>query len=72
VSAWVLDTLKDAVVIPAEAVQQGAGGSFLFVGKDDGTVEVRKVRIASIQQEFAIVAEGLTAVKPSSRRVTCA
>lgn len=57
----VLDTLKDAVVIPAEAVQQGAGGSFLFVGKDDGTVEVRKVRIASIQQEFAIVAEGLTA-----------
>ena len=57
----VLDTLKDAVVIPAEAVQQGAGGSFLFVGKDNGTVEVRKVRIASIQQESAIVAEGLAA-----------
>ena len=57
----VLDTLKDAVVIPAEAVQQGTGGSFLFVAKEDGTVEVRKVRIASIQQEFAIVAEGLGA-----------
>jgi multidrug efflux system membrane fusion protein len=57
----VLDTLKDAVVIPAEAVQQGTGGSFLFVAKEDGTVEVRKVRIAAMQQEFAIIAEGLAA-----------
>jgi multidrug efflux system membrane fusion protein len=57
----VLDTLKDAVVIPAEAVQQGSGGSFLFVAKEDGTVEVRKVRIAAMQQEFAIIAEGLAA-----------
>jgi multidrug efflux system membrane fusion protein len=56
----VLDTLKDAVVIPAEAVQQGTGGSFLFVAKEDSTVEVRKIRVASIQQESAIVAEGLT------------
>jgi multidrug efflux system membrane fusion protein len=57
----VLDTLKDAVVIPAEAVQQGTGGSFLFVAKEDSTVEVRKIRVASIQQESAIVAEGLAA-----------
>ena len=55
----VLDTLKDAVVIPAEAVQQGAGGSFLFVAKEDSTVEIRKIRIASMQKQFAIVAEGL-------------
>jgi multidrug efflux system membrane fusion protein len=55
----VLDTLKDAVVIPAEAVQQGAGGSFLFVAKEDSTVEIRKIRIASVQKQFAIVAEGL-------------
>ena len=57
----VLDTLKDAVVIPAEAVQQGAGGSFLFVAKQDSTVEIRKIRIASVQRQFAIVAEGLAA-----------
>lgn len=57
----VLDTLKDAVVIPAEAVQQGAGGSFLFVAKDDSTVEIRKIRIASVQKQFAVVAEGLAA-----------
>lgn len=55
----VLDTLKDAVVVPAEAVQQGAEGSFIFVAKDDNTVEVRKVRIASVQQLFAVIAEGL-------------
>ena len=55
----VLDTLKDAVVIPAEAVQQGAGGSFLFVAKEDNTVEIRKIRIASVQKQLAIVAEGL-------------
>ena len=55
----VLDTLKEAVVIPAEAVQQGAEGSFLFVAKEDSTVEMRKIRVASVQQQFAIVAEGL-------------
>lgn len=55
----VLDTLKDAVVIPAEAVQQGAEGSFLFVAKDDGTVDIRKVRVASVQKQFAVIAEGL-------------
>ena len=55
----VLDTLKQAVVIPAEAVQQGAEGSFLFVAKEDGSVEIRKIRVASIQQQSAIIAEGL-------------
>lgn len=55
----VLDTIKDAVVIPAEAVQQGAEGSFLFVAKEDGSVEMRKIRIASVQQQLAIVSEGL-------------
>jgi multidrug efflux system membrane fusion protein len=55
----VLDTLKDAVVVPAEAVQQGAEGSFLFVAREDNTVEVRKVRVASVQQLFAVIADGL-------------
>lgn len=55
----VLDTLKDAVVVPAEAVQQGAEGSFLFVAKEDNTVDVRKVRVTSVQQLFAVIGEGL-------------
>lgn len=55
----VLDTLKAVVVVPAVAVQQGAEGSFVFVAKGDGTVEVRKVRVASVQQEQALIGEGL-------------
>jgi multidrug efflux system membrane fusion protein len=55
----VLDTLKDAVVIPVEAVQQGTEGSFLFVAKEDNTVEIRRIRVASVQKQFAVVAEGL-------------
>lgn len=55
----VLDTLKDAVVVPAEAVQQGTDSNFLFVAKDDGTVGMRKVRVASVQKQLAIIAEGL-------------
>ncbi|MDP2810520.1 MAG: efflux RND transporter periplasmic adaptor subunit [Rhodocyclaceae bacterium] len=55
----VLDTLKEAVVIPAEAVQQGAEGSFLFVAKEDSTVEVRRIRVGSVQKQFAVIAEGL-------------
>lgn len=57
----ILETLKDAVVVPAEAVQQGAEGSFVFVAKDDGTVEVRKIRVASAQRQSTVVAEGLAA-----------
>ena len=55
----VLDTLKDAVVIPAEAVRQSAEGSFLFVAKEDGSVAIRKVRVASVQKQAAIIDEGL-------------
>ncbi|MCX7155979.1 MAG: efflux RND transporter periplasmic adaptor subunit [Rhodocyclales bacterium] len=55
----VLDTLTGAVVVPAEAVQQGAEGSFVFVTKEDGTVDIRKVRVGSTQQRVAIIAEGL-------------
>lgn len=57
----VLDTLKDAVVVPAVAVQQGSEGAFLFVAKKDQSVEIRKIRVASIQAQTAIVAEGLAA-----------
>jgi membrane fusion protein, multidrug efflux system len=57
----VLDTLKQVVVIPAEAVQQGPAGSFLFVAKDDGTVEIRKIGVTSMQKQLAIIATGLAA-----------
>lgn len=55
----VLDTLKDAIVVPAEAIQQGAEGSFVFVARDDSSVEVRKVRVDATQKTVAVVGQGL-------------
>ena len=56
----VLGTFKDAVVIPAEAVQQGANGPFVYIAKE-GAAELRPVRVAATQKTLAIVAEGVGA-----------
>jgi multidrug efflux system membrane fusion protein len=55
----VLDTLRDAVVVPAEAVQQGPDGAFVYVLKADASAEVRKVEIAVVRDGQAAVARGL-------------
>ncbi|TRZ89721.1 MAG: efflux RND transporter periplasmic adaptor subunit [Rhodocyclaceae bacterium] len=55
----VLDTLRESVVIPAEAVQQGVQGSFVFVAREDGNVDIRKIRVTSVQQQLVIVGDGL-------------
>lgn len=55
-----METVKSAIVVPAEAVQQGAAGSFVFVLKADETVEVRPVRVSIVQKNQAVIAEGLT------------
>ncbi len=39
----VLDTLKQAVTVPNSAIQQGAEGNYLYVVKDDKSVEQRRV-----------------------------
>ena len=51
-----LDTLVKSVTVPNEAVQQGAEGNFVFVVKDDSSVETRKV-------ETAASAGGVTAIR---------
>lgn len=55
----VLETLKDAVTIPSEALQQGTDGSFVFVVKSDNTVEVRNVGIAASNAGMIAIAKGL-------------
>jgi multidrug efflux system membrane fusion protein len=55
-----LDTLKDAVTIPAEAVQQGPDGAYVYVAKE-GAAELRKLTIAATQKGRAIVQDGLAA-----------
>ena len=50
---------SDALVIPAQAVQTGPNGQFVFVVKPDNTVEVRLVSIARTDGDKSIIASGL-------------
>lgn len=56
-----LRTLNDALTIPAEAVQTGPEGSFVYVARPDRTVEVRKVRTLSVGEPRLVVEQGLAA-----------
>lgn len=56
-----LDTLKDAVTIPNEAVQQGAEGNFVYVVKDDHSSEVRAITPAAADGGVTAIAKGLSA-----------
>ncbi len=60
VSARVLvDTRKDAVVVAAEAVQPGLDGEFIYVVKEDKSVEARQVRTGLRTEAGILVEEGL-------------
>ncbi|MFZ1640045.1 MAG: efflux RND transporter periplasmic adaptor subunit [Candidatus Contendobacter sp.] len=54
-----LEVIAGAVTVPTEAVQQGPGGSFVFVVKPDGTVEARPVVVTLRQGEMAVIGQGL-------------
>lgn len=56
-----LETLRDAVTVPAEAVQQGPEGSLVFVLRPDQTVETRPVRLATVAGGVAALGQGLKA-----------
>lgn len=54
-----LETLTNAVTVPNEAVQQGADGNFVFVVKEDATVEVRKIETAAASGGKTAITKGL-------------
>jgi multidrug efflux system membrane fusion protein len=54
-----LDTLRDAVVVPAEAVQQGPDGAFVYLLKADGGAQMRKVEVAQVRDGQAAIGKGL-------------
>ncbi len=56
-----LDTLSKAVTVPNEAVQQGAEGNFIFVVKDDSSVEMRSVETAASNAGLTAIGKGLQA-----------
>jgi membrane fusion protein, multidrug efflux system len=55
----VVKTLKNAVTVPPQTVQQGPNGNYLFVVKDNDTVEMRHVDVAEVEGGLAVIAKGL-------------
>lgn len=57
----------DAIVVPPEAVLTGQDGSYVYVVREDQTVEVRPVKPGPSGESVAIIEKGLT---PGERIVT--
>lgn len=62
-----VDTLRDATVIPTAAVQRGAPGTFVYVVKPDNTVAVQPIKLGPSEGEKVAVQSGLW---PGDRVVT--
>jgi len=56
-----VDTLKDAIVVPSAAVQRGPNGLFVYVAKDDNTVALRPVQVSEQGEMQTVVTSGLQA-----------
>lgn len=54
-----LDRQDNAIVVPAEAVQTGPKGTFVYVIKPDSSAEMRNVRVDRTDGPDAIIGEGL-------------
>ncbi len=54
-----VDTLKDATVVPTAAVQRGPNGTFVYVANDDNTVSVRPVEVSQQDDVRAVLIEGV-------------
>ena len=57
----ILNTRKGVPTVPAQTVQEGADGKYVYVVKPDDTVERRVVDVASVQDGIAVITKGLTA-----------
>ncbi|MDN4016258.1 MdtA/MuxA family multidrug efflux RND transporter periplasmic adaptor subunit [Zwartia panacis] len=52
-------TIKNALTIPAGAIQQGNRGAFVYVVTEEGTAAVRTVKIGDRTAESLVILEGL-------------
>lgn len=57
----VLNTIHEAVLVPASAPQMSANGSFVYVVKPDSTAEQRPVTLGQRQGDLVVVENGVTA-----------
>ena len=57
----ILRTRQDAVLVPADAPQLSAKGSFVYVVKPDSSAELRQVKVGQRQDDLVMIDEGLKA-----------
>jgi multidrug efflux system membrane fusion protein len=57
----ILTTEKGAVTVPSQAVQTGQSGQYVYVVKEDKTVELRPVKVSRIFGADSLIDEGLKA-----------
>jgi membrane fusion protein, multidrug efflux system len=57
----ILNTRKGVPTVPAQTVQEGPTGKYVYVVKPDDTVARRNVEVASIQDGIAVIDKGLEA-----------
>ncbi|HTK01213.1 MAG TPA: efflux RND transporter periplasmic adaptor subunit [Bordetella sp.] len=56
-----LGTHKQALTVPAAAVQRGQNGTYAYALDDQGIARIQPIRVAVIQDNVAVVDEGLQA-----------
>lgn len=57
----ILDVLKDATLVPGGAVQIGQNGPYVFVVKDDSTLDLRQVKPGQTHGDLTVINEGVRA-----------
>ena len=58
-AALTLSNLVQATVVPAQAVQTGQNGEYVYVAKADGTVELRPVTTSLTRDGLTVIASGV-------------
>ena len=64
-----VDTLKNVVVAPTEAIQRGPDGPYVYVVGSDNTVVMRAITIARQDEKQAVIAKGVTAGRTRDERL---
>jgi membrane fusion protein, multidrug efflux system len=55
-----IETLKDVIVVPSDAVQRGPDGLYAYVLADGDKVEMRDIKVAQEGDRLSVVSQGLS------------
>ncbi len=55
-----VDTVREAIVVPSAAVQRGPEFSFVYVARPQGTAELRKIEIGPVEGADTAISKGLS------------